>query len=288
MDRNDPQKPWLVLICFYFGRWPPWINFFVESCKWNPQVHWRIYTDCGEPENRADNVTCVGVSFAEYVAHARERLGMHIAPADAYKICDLRPAQGFLHEDEIAGYPFFGVADIDVIHGNIETFYGALREDHDVISTHPERASGHFLVLRNTPVLRRAFEMIPGYAEALADPRQTGIEESAYTPVLRQIAGERALFVERHSTVLSTRGWHDGTLNYPAYWTWRAGRLTNDRDGAREFLYLHFMRWQSAHWINNPPLPGEAAWVGREVIHVDWRRGATDGFRISAAGFTAA
>jgi hypothetical protein len=29
------------------------MNFFVESCKWNPQVRWRFYTDCGEPENHA-------------------------------------------------------------------------------------------------------------------------------------------------------------------------------------------------------------------------------------------
>jgi len=284
----EPQKPWLVIICVYFGRWPAWINFFVESCKWNPSVHWRIYTDCGEPANCADNVTYVPVSFDDYAANARARLGVGFEPTNAYKICDLKPAFGLLHEAEIAGYPFFGYGDLDVIYGNIETFYRALRDPYDVISTHPERASGHFLVLRNTRALRRAFELIPDYAQLLASPRHTGIDESGYTPVLKQVAGERALFVERYSTVLSWRGWHDGTMNYPGHWTWRAGRLTNDQDGDREFLYLHFMRWQAAHWINNPPLPGEAAWVGREIIHVDWRRGAAEGFQISAHGFTPA
>jgi len=284
----EPQKPWLVIICVYFGRWPAWMNFFVESCKWNPEVHWRIYTDCGEPENRADNITFIPVSFADYAANARERLNIAFEPANPFKLCDLRPAFGVLHESEIAAYPFYGHGDIDVIYGNIEKFYGALRDDYDVMSTHPERASGHFLVIRNTPALRRAYELIPSYAEVLADPHQTGIEESGYTPVLRNVVGDRALFVERYSTVLSTRGWHDGTLEYPSHWTWRAGRLTNNRDGEREFLYLHFMRWQASHWINDPPLPGEAAWVGREIIHLDWRRGAAEGFQISAHGFTPA
>src|SRR5947208_1133673 len=53
------ERPWLIMLCFYFGRWPAWINFFVESCKWNPDVHWRIYTDCGEPENHASNIAYV-------------------------------------------------------------------------------------------------------------------------------------------------------------------------------------------------------------------------------------
>lgn len=41
------MKPWLILLMPYFGRWPEWINLFVESCKGNPGVRWRFYTDCG-------------------------------------------------------------------------------------------------------------------------------------------------------------------------------------------------------------------------------------------------
>jgi len=44
------------------------------------------------------------------------------------------------------------------------------------------------------------------------------------------------------------------------------------------------MRWQSARWINDPPALGEAAWAGRNIIHLDWRQ-AADGFCISPQGF---
>ena len=283
----EKQSPWLVMLCFYFGRWPAWINFFVESCKWNPDVCWRVYTDCGEPENRARNIEYVPISFADYKALARARLGIAFDPAHPYKLCDLRPALGFIHEQDIAGYPFFGYGDIDVIFGKISDFYGAEKfADLDVISTHPERLSRHFAVLRNTPDLRQAFERIPDYRKTLEMPNQSGVDEDKFSRLFLTSAAQRTLFVERYSTVLSTRGWHDGTMNYPQRWFWRNGRLTNERDGAREFLYLHFMRWQSAHWINNPPVPGEAAWMGRDIIHMDWRQ-VGDGFCISPEGFTA-
>jgi hypothetical protein len=280
------MKPWLILLYFYFGRWPPWINFFVESCKWNPDVRWRIYTDCGEPENKADNIDYVHISFADYKTLASDRLGFPIDFAEPYKLCDLRPALGLIFEDEIRDYPFFGFGDIDIIFGKISDFYGERQfADLDVISTHPERLSGHFAVLRNTRTLRHAFERIPGYQAALRKPDITGVEESEFAQVFFTSTTERSLFVERYSTILSIRKWHDGTMNYPERWLWRQGRLTNDRDGMREFLYLHFMRWQAAHWISDPPAPGEAAWVGRDIIHADWRLAGSDGFSISEAGF---
>jgi hypothetical protein len=117
-------------------------------------------------------------------------------------------------------------------------------------------------------------------------PHYVGVDEGHFTQVIKTAMPERSMFVERHSTVLSTRRWRDGTMNYPQRWFWRDGRLTNECDGDREFLYLHFMRWQSARWINEPPQPGEAAWVGRDVVGVDWRQAAVDGFCISPEGLT--
>lgn len=275
------------MLCPYFGRWPAWINFFVESCKWNPDVRWRIYTDCGEPENKADNIDFLPISFDDYKALVRERLNVAFDPIAPYKLCDIKPTLGVVHEQEIVGYPFFGYGDIDVIYGDISRFYGKKKlANLDVVSTHPERLSGHFAVLRNTSALRRAFERIPEYRAMLETPHLTGMDESGFSEIFLNSTKERSLFVERYSTILCWRGWHDGTMNYPQRWFWRRGHLTNEGDSEREFLYLHFMRWQSPRWINDPPQPGEASWVGREIVHVDWRLACSEGFCISSAGFT--
>lgn len=295
---------WLIMIVPYFGRWPEWINLFVESCKWNPSVHWRFFTDCGEPDNKADNIEFVHLSFEDYKATVRERLAITFDPPDPYKLCDLRPCIGYLHERDVAGFPFFGYCDIDVIYGDIRRFYtDEVLARFNVLSTHPERLAGHFAVLRNTRAFRYAYERIPDYKTLLEMPHFTAVDERQFTEVFLSDANKQQgsqgitkgfdacrdglLFVERYSTVLSPRGWHDGTMNYPQEWYWRRGRLTNELDGERDFLYLHFMRWKSDRWISDPPAPGEGAWLGLDrLIHVDWRRAAADGFCISSEGFT--
>jgi len=109
------MQPWLIILCPYFDRWPAWINFFIESCKWNPEVRWRLYTDCGKPENSADNVDVVHVSFDSYKKAVSRRLEIEFDPIDPYKLCDLKPALGFVHEKEISEFSFFGFGDLDVI-----------------------------------------------------------------------------------------------------------------------------------------------------------------------------
>ena len=60
-----------------------------------------------------------------------------------------------------------------------------------------------------------------------------------------------------------------------------------EHDAARGYLYLHFMRWQSARWMSNRPAPTEGAWLKLDrVVQLDWRHAAADGFCISPAGFT--
>lgn len=288
----------LIMLIPYFGRWPQWIELFIESCKGNPEVHWRIYTDCGEPQNKADNVDYVHLSLREYVALVQSRLGIRCEWTDAYKLCEIKPCLGHIHEADLEGYRFFGYGDIDVIYGNIRAFYtDALLARYNVISTHFERLAGHFAIFRNTEYLRRAYERIPDWQRLIAEPQFNSVAETWFSKVFMRSAKSQGLapddpllrgrlFVERYSTMYSQSGWHDGTMDYPERWFWQQGRLTNDRDGAREFLYLHFMRWQSNRWTSNPPKPGEGAWVGRKFMHVDWHRAAEDGFCISAKGFS--
>jgi hypothetical protein len=35
------MREWLIMLMPYFGRWPDWMNLFIESCKLNPDVRTR-------------------------------------------------------------------------------------------------------------------------------------------------------------------------------------------------------------------------------------------------------
>lgn len=39
--------------------------------------------------------------------------------------------------------------------------------------------------------------------------------------------------------------WTHDVFEFPENWFWDKGRLTNDFDGEREFMYLHFLRMKS-------------------------------------------
>jgi len=284
----------------YFGTWPPWINFFMESCRRNPDVVWRFHTDCGRPENLPDNVEIVETTFGNYTALVSARLKLSFAPADPYKLCDLRPALGYIHAAETAGYAFYGFGDIDVIYGQISSFYPEhLRRRYTVISTHGNDASGHFCLFRNNAANRSMFRFIRDFGRDLADPRNHAIDERGLTRTIRRsrrwrtaldprrwLSGgvwPRPFYREEYSTVLSPRGWIDGSANYPRVWRWRDGALTADGTDRRTFLYLHFMRWKS-HCGGTQP--DEGAWRQLDrLVNTDWRRAIADGFSISPAGF---
>ena len=290
----------ILILIPYFGRWPEWFPLYLESCRANPSVHWRFFTDCPLPPDPPPNVGFERTDFGAYCERVSQSLGIDLKPARAYKVCDLRPAFGEIHAEAIAGYDYYGYGDIDVIYGDIRRFYDDRVLSHLCVSSHWDRCSGHFTLLRNLPLVRSAFRRIPRWRERMANPEYQALDESKFAKVflrhrkhpdwLRRLyrfldpLQGRSWFREQHTTILSPKPWWDGSLEHPEVWYWRQGRLTNARDGDREFPYLHFMNWKSASWL--PKFRGErAAWEGLERLnHVPPGREG-EGVRIDRSGF---
>jgi hypothetical protein len=308
----------VVVIVPYFGRWPEWFPLTLASCRANPTIDWVFYTDCPPPDRPPPNTRFVATTLADYAARVRDRLGVAFAPADAYKLCDVRPAFGEIHRDAIAGYDCFGFGDIDVIYGDLRRFLTDAVLASDVVATH-RHISGHFTLLRNTRRVRGAFRRVPGWRALVAHPTSTRFDEDYFTlafvpprEALRRWLGlrrthaaevpaafrtrelarlawsrprdwRRAHFVEGYTTILTPQPWHDGRADHPDVWLWRDGHLTNTRDGDREFIYLHFMNFVSARWTATG---GRAAWQGRSpLVHFDAGAFTGGAFRIDRDGF---
>lgn len=291
----------IAMLIPYFGSWPAWVNFLIESCKWNRHIDWYFITDCPAPENKGQNVRLLSYNYVDYISYIREKLRINFRPKDAYKLCDIKPCLGFLHEAAIRDYDFFGFCDVDIIFGNIAKIYtDKLLAKSNVLSTHPHVVSGHFTLLRNTRRYREAFRAIKGWEELLERPHHIALDENRFTRIflgksrLRFAANHLPwinpywwgrVFVERHSTILAPWPWHDGSLDHPLTWYWKDGRLTNDRDGEREFLYLHFMNLKSSRYLPKSRGLDKAPWERLErIVSMDWRRAASDGFAISPGG----
>ena len=242
------MKKILILIP-WFGPWPEWIDLFIETCKWNPTIDWLFITDTPRPQNRVDNVRYLVMSLDDFNKKVSEKLDMDVRLNNGYKFCDLRPALGFILEEHLAGYDYFGFGDCDVFYGDLRSFLTDELLTHEALSFHEPIFSGHFMLLKNCEKVLKGFQVLDKdqYEDILNQEYGTGFD------VAFDHYGLDDIF---HKEFYSTPGlitciypglpWTDGTFNYPTEWYWREGKITNNLDN-REFMYFHFMVWKGGH-----------------------------------------
>lgn len=268
-------SPSLCFVIPYFGKWPFWMPFFVASCRANPGIDWLLFSDCGPVADCPPNLRIVQTSYADYCTRVSAALGIDFAPVNPYKLCDLKPALGLIHEVELRGYDFWAFGDLDLVHGDLRAYFTAERlAGKDLLSTHARRVSGHCCLVRNNPRMREAFRLIPNWRDLFADQVHHALDEGAFSRIfirhknwpdwLYRFAARfnpwyrRASFVEAYSTPGAKVAWIDGGHEFPQRWFWRAGVLTNERDGARTFPYFHFPVWKKNEWSALPLSDTEA------------------------------
>lgn len=258
-------RPSICFVMPYFGAWPWWMPFFIESCRSNPDIDWLFFSDCGEIEACPPNIRLVPTGYREYCARVSRVLDIDFAPANPYKLCDIRPAFGCIHQDELRGYDFWAFGDIDLVFGDLRAYFTPERmAGKDLLSTHARRISGHCTLIRNNDRMRAAFLLMPHWRQRFCDAAHQALDEGAFshifirrkswpTPLFKLAAlfnpwWRRAEFTEAYSTPGAKVDWIGGGRDFPSRWYWRNGRLSNDRDGERCFPYFHFIVWKKNEW----------------------------------------
>lgn len=263
----------------------------MASCRHNPTIDWLVVADAPPPPDAPPNMRFLTLGFEEFRDLFARRLGLKPRWTSPYKISELDPTLAAIFPQEVAPYEYWGYCDLDVIFGDIRRFYTDDVLTKDCITTHAHVVAGHFTLMRNHPRMNFAFRQVPFWRRLLASSEHRSFDEQhlsrlfmplpwpqkwrrLYTPYLGG-----AHMREQFSTNLPPLRWIDGGDDYPSRWFFDEGRLTNDRAGSREFLYLHFSHWQSSRWTGAP-----AAWSAvPRLVRLD--DAAPRAFMISAAGF---
>ena len=113
----------IVIIIPYFGKLPSWIQLFLNSCSFNREVNFLFFTDdktimeCNIP----DNVAVEFISFRELRKMFVDKVGK-LYLGHPYKLCEYRPLYGYVFQDYIRGYEYWGHCDIDLVFGDIMHF----------------------------------------------------------------------------------------------------------------------------------------------------------------------
>lgn len=268
----------IAILIPYFGKFPEWADLYFETLKKNSTIDFIFYTDCDYDSYKANNIRFIRISFNEYIEWVNAKIDADFKPANSYKLCDLRPLFGYLHQQDFVGYDFYGWTDMDVLFGDIRSFYNnEVLENYDVISTHSTRISGHLALFRNTPRNISMYKQIYNWKEKLSFEEFVGIDEhgitNAYTMTwfdkfnekfstninnvitrwLKRHKTKRLYLVEQYTTPFRSYPWLDGTKfgEQPNVWYYKDGTISNNRDGEREFIYIHFMNFKSSQWRND-------------------------------------
>lgn len=148
----------IALFIFYFGKFPNYFPIFLNSCAQNPELTWKIYTDnlkCGEWPH---NVEHHYMTFQQCREHFQKKFSFQIRLDSPKKLCDYRPAYGYIMEEELTGYDFWGHCDIDMIFGNVRRFLtDELLNTYDKLYT-----LGQFTLYRNVPECNYYFMTFDG------------------------------------------------------------------------------------------------------------------------------
>lgn len=266
------QQPSIILLIPYFGKWPAWFDYFLITCRFNASIKWLFFTDCPVPENAPSNVSFQSISFEDYKKKVSSKLEINFNPDNPYKLCDLKPVLGFIHEEEVKDYDFWGFSDIDLVYGDLRNYYTPERlSKFDLYSTHERRISGHFCLMRNNKKMREAFRLMKSWQVRMADNTHHALDEGAFSRIfirhknfpkwLFNVSARlnpwrrRSEFVELHTTPNASVRWVDNSYNFPETWLWSSGKLTNHLTGEKEHPYFHFFGWKNNYWVNDANFP---------------------------------
>jgi hypothetical protein len=176
------MKKKIKIICTYYGTWPWYFPYFINSCAYNPAFEFLILSDIPVSIDLPLNVSIEHLTTRDFELLASERLGFPINISDPYKLCDFKPAYGHIFGDHLKGYDFWGHGDIDVIFGNISNFVtDDLLDDYDVIAFRHDFLTGYFTLFRNNALSTTLFKNCSAYQYVFQSPKHFCFDETNFT-----------------------------------------------------------------------------------------------------------
>lgn len=243
----------------YYGQFPTYMGLFLQSCAYNPSVHFLIFTE-NPPHpaaQNAPNIHFIHYTYQQLIAKAKQTIGVSMQLGDAHKICDLRPFYGLLFAEYLQNYAFWGYCDADVIFGDLSMVVNNnFLEEVDVFSAQASRIVGHFCLLRNTRLINQLAFQLPNYKERLEKVfHTTFLDEKGFTETIALLPHIRWRKTKNINTELHENFIYSHlTFNYQEkiseittfkgteFVHWQNGKLYfHHAEGQTEALYFHFM-----------------------------------------------
>ena len=173
------MKSKVTFLIPYFGKLPNYFDLFLKSCKYNNDGYrWIVFTDDKTIREWPDNVSCVIMTFDELKELIQSKFDFEIKITEPHKLCDYKPAYGYIFEKYLNETDYWRHCDIDMILGNLGYFLDELlNANYDKIF-----CLGHMEIYRNTHDNNRTFmQPVLGeywYKESFSSSETTVFDET--------------------------------------------------------------------------------------------------------------
>lgn len=245
----------ICIIIPFFGALPPWSNLFFMSCGYSPSIHFKIFTDDDRAWEYPENVEIIPMKFLEMQNLLKDKLkklgGGYLG--FPYKLCDYRPAYGYIFEDYLSDYDYWGHCDMDTLMGNLESWLAKGNyKDYDRLLSY-----GHLSLYKNEEEINSLFmkkmpDELPGYMK-FDFVKKTSIachyDEVGINAVF---CCHGKSFYQKNHVLNVSQFYEDFRLGSSAIEPWK--QLVTFEDGKiylyrekengiekEEFMYMHFM-----------------------------------------------
>ena len=142
---KEMNKNKIALVIAYFGKLPAYIDVFMKSLEFNKMIDVILFTD-QELNVELPNLIIYQTSFEEIKKKIQEKFEFKICLNTPYKLCDYKTAYGYIFNEELENYEFWGYCDLDQVLGDIMSFINDdILINYDKIYQH-----GHLTLYRNT------------------------------------------------------------------------------------------------------------------------------------------
>lgn len=167
----------VAFIIPYFGKFNNYFSVFLKSCETNYNYDWLIFTDDDREFNFPQNVLVNYLTFEEMKNLITIKLNASISLEHPYKLCDFRPLYGYIFNEYLENYEFWGYCDTDLIWGNIDKFLSKILLDgYDKIGN-----LGHCTIFKNTDeinsVFMKSLNGIERYKEVINEVKNCSFDE---------------------------------------------------------------------------------------------------------------
>lgn len=150
----------IAVIVPYFGQIPDYFEAWKRTVLYNETIDFLLFTD--DPRVKSEgNLKVILIAFSDFREKFQQKFSFPIALGKPYKLCDYKPSYGYVLEEYIQGYDFWGHCDMDLLFGDIRKFI-----TEDILNQYEKVLEhGHFTLYHNDPETNIVFMSCAGYGD---------------------------------------------------------------------------------------------------------------------------